>query len=129
MDGTAVRNTHRWVKPALLIVAIAAMFVTWLLLPIKSMLQDLLQWMEQLGGMALVALAVMYILACVLLVPGSILTLGAGFLAATIWSDNLVLAIALGTVLVGGWYAFYGIVFPAILAYILTMQNKYRYFE
>ena len=100
MDGTAVRNTHRWIKPALLIVAIAALFVTWLLLPIKSMLQDLLQWMEQLGGMALVALAVMYILACVLLVPGSILTLGAGFLAATIWSDNLVLAIALGTVAV-----------------------------
>lgn len=47
----------------------------------------------------------------------------------TLFGISTVVGIAVGIVLVGPWYAFYGILFPAILAYILTMQKKYQYFE
>jgi uncharacterized membrane protein YdjX (TVP38/TMEM64 family) len=51
-----------------------------LFLPVKGYLYSFLEWVRQIGpwGPALVVLA--YILACVLLVPGSLITLGVGFI-------------------------------------------------
>lgn len=42
---------------------------------------------------------------------------------------STVAGIALHTIVLGPWVAFHDIVGPAILAYILSVQNKYRFFE
>jgi uncharacterized membrane protein YdjX (TVP38/TMEM64 family) len=54
---------------------ITALFV----LPVKEHLRQLLAWLEELGWWGAVLLALIYIPATVLGVPGTILTLGAGF--------------------------------------------------
>lgn len=100
MNDLAVLGNSKWMKPAIFLILAVGMFVVWLLMPVKDMLQEMLGWMQELGGTGLVVLAAAYILACVLLVPGSILTLGAGFLAAAIWPDSPLRAVILGTVTV-----------------------------
>jgi uncharacterized membrane protein YdjX (TVP38/TMEM64 family) len=48
--------------------------------PVREALPRALAWVQTLGPWGPVALAALYVVACVLLVPGSVLTLGAGFL-------------------------------------------------
>lgn len=50
------------------------------LLPLQEWMIDLLAWIQSLGPAAPVILVLVYVVACVLLVPGTIITLGAGFL-------------------------------------------------
>jgi len=95
----SVKN-RQWLKPAVFVVVAAALFMAWLVLPVKDSLQVALQWMQSLGWIGLLALGVGYAVACVALVPGSVLTLGAGFLAAAIWPDNAILALVIGTAVV-----------------------------
>ncbi len=49
-------------------------------LPVKDYLVALLQWTKSLGVLGPAVVAGAYILACVLFVPGSLLTVGSGFL-------------------------------------------------
>ncbi len=51
----------------------------------ERLVGDLLQWISGLGAIAPLVFVVVYILACVLFVPGLILTVGAGFLFGVIW--------------------------------------------
>jgi len=48
---------------------------------------DTLRWVSSLGTAAPLAFIAIYILACVLFVPGSILTLGGGFLFGVVWGS------------------------------------------
>ena len=48
---------------------------------------DTLRWVSSLGTAAPLAFIAIYILACVLFVPGSILTLGGGFLFGIVWGS------------------------------------------
>jgi uncharacterized membrane protein YdjX (TVP38/TMEM64 family) len=48
---------------------------------------DTLRWVSSLGAAAPLAFIAIYILACVLFVPGSILTLGGGFLFGVVWGS------------------------------------------
>jgi uncharacterized membrane protein YdjX (TVP38/TMEM64 family) len=57
----------------------AAMITTLILLPVKSYLEELLEWVREIGMWGPILLAAVYILATVLFVPGSLITLGAGF--------------------------------------------------
>lgn len=50
-----------------------------------GLLRDALSWVEGLGPLAPAAFIIIYILACVLFVPGSILTIGAGILFGLVW--------------------------------------------
>jgi len=50
------------------------------LLPVKDWLIRALEWTQQLGVWGPVLVAAFYVVACVLFLPGSVLTLGAGFL-------------------------------------------------
>jgi uncharacterized membrane protein YdjX (TVP38/TMEM64 family) len=59
---------------------IIALFIAFTQLPISVWIADLLAWIQTLGTAAPVILVIVYILACVLLIPGSLITLGAGFL-------------------------------------------------
>src|SRR4028119_813551 len=57
---------------------------------LNSGLQSALQWINSLGTWGLGTFIVIYILATVLFVPGSLLTLGAGVLFGVIWGSIFV---------------------------------------
>ena len=75
----------------ILIVAIVAMIVAGLFyFDVRALLRDSLAWVEQLGPWGPVLFVLIYVIAAVLFVPGSALTLGAG----------AVFGVGLGSVLV-----------------------------
>jgi uncharacterized membrane protein YdjX (TVP38/TMEM64 family) len=59
--------------------AAAGVIAALVVLPVKDYLRQLVAWLEELGPWGAVLLALIYILATVLGVPGTILSLGAGF--------------------------------------------------
>lgn len=69
-----------WWRIAILVGVVAGLFVALKLLPVKDWLLGLLEWTRGLGFWGPVVVALFYIVACIFLLPGSILTLGAGFL-------------------------------------------------
>jgi uncharacterized membrane protein YdjX (TVP38/TMEM64 family) len=60
------------------ILALVSLVAALFLLPIDSWLHAAVEWVDGLGLWGPVALVGLYIIACVLFVPGSVLTLGAG---------------------------------------------------
>ncbi len=86
-------TTLRIVIAPLLVAAIVA---GTLVLPVKDYLASLLQRIEPVGPWGPVLLAGVYIVACVLFVPGSVLTLGAGFLFGVVRGT---IAVSAGSVL------------------------------
>jgi len=77
-------------RPVVFVVALAALAVLAYVLPVGRWLEAFLDWTESLGVWGPLVLGVVYIAACVLLVPGTILTLGAG----------AIFGVALGTITV-----------------------------
>ena len=67
-------------KLILLVALAAAAILAAFLLPVRELLVGFLSWVKGLGGWGPVLLAVAYVPAALLLVPGLVLTLGAGFL-------------------------------------------------
>jgi len=67
-------------KNIALIVVIIALIKVMLLLPVKDWLVKALEWTQGLGVWGPVFVVAFYVAACVLLLPGSVLTLGAGFI-------------------------------------------------
>lgn len=61
-------------------VIVIALLIALFLLPVKDWLIRALDWTKGLGLWAPVFVAAFYVAACVFLLPGSVLTLGAGFL-------------------------------------------------
>ena len=70
-----------------LVVAASAVAIAWL------PLRELLDWVAGLGAWGPVAFGVVYVLACVLFVPGALLTLGAGALFG-LWVGTIAVSIA-----------------------------------
>lgn len=66
-------------KPLLLVVFIGAMLVTVALLPVLDWLTVALLWTESHRALAWILFVALYLIATVLVIPGSILTLAAGF--------------------------------------------------
>jgi uncharacterized membrane protein YdjX (TVP38/TMEM64 family) len=64
----------------LLALVAVAIFAGILLLPVRQYLVDTLEWTQGLGAWGPIFVALFYVVACVFLLPGSVLTLGAGFL-------------------------------------------------
>jgi len=67
-------------KAVILIIIIAGVITGTIFLPVKDWLIEGLEWTQDLGIWGPVFVIAFYIVACVLLLPGSILTLGAGFI-------------------------------------------------
>lgn len=67
-------------KTVILIAVIAVVITGTRLLPVKDWLIRALEWTDGLGFWGPVFVVAFYVVACVFLLPGSILTLGAGFL-------------------------------------------------
>ncbi len=77
------KPTSRWnpaIKLALALLVVAGVLVAAKFLHVPDLLRSLLRWIENLGGWAPVIFILVYIVACVLFLPGSILTLGAGLI-------------------------------------------------
>ncbi len=89
-------------KPATMVrivvslVLLAAILSGIAILPIKDYLAEFLQAAESIGPWGPVLLAAAFIVACVLFIPGSILTLGAGFLFGIVRGT---IAVSVGSVL------------------------------
>jgi uncharacterized membrane protein YdjX (TVP38/TMEM64 family) len=67
-------------KPIVFGVVVVALIVATKVLPVAEYLQAALEWVQSIGVWGPVVIVGIYILACVLFVPGVILTLAAGFL-------------------------------------------------
>jgi len=65
-------------RPVFLMATLVALALALLLLPVDRWFVQSIDWVDGLGLWGPVALVGLYIVACVLFVPGSILTLGAG---------------------------------------------------
>jgi uncharacterized membrane protein YdjX (TVP38/TMEM64 family) len=78
------------------LVLVAAILAGLAILPVKAYLARLLQAVESVGPWGPVLLAGAFIVACVLFLPGSILTLGAGFLFGVV---RATIAVSVGSVL------------------------------
>ncbi len=68
------------VRAVFILIAVCAIATGLFLLPIKQYLLAALEWTEGLGAWGPIFVSLFYIVACVFLLPGSLLTLGAGFL-------------------------------------------------
>ncbi|MFH1723077.1 MAG: TVP38/TMEM64 family protein [Elusimicrobiota bacterium] len=95
-----------WIAGLLVVVALART------VDIRQVLREALAWIDALGAMAPVAFAAAYILATVLFLPGSVLTLGAGLLFGVVRGSVLVsvastlgatAAFLIGRYLARGW--------------------------
>ena len=67
------------VRLAILVVLLAAGGAGVYFLPVKDWLAQFLDWLQTIGPWGPLLLGAIYVVACVLFVPGTILTLGAGF--------------------------------------------------
>lgn len=75
--GTSrARRALRWVLP---LIVVAALIVVVRQLPVEEALLRLVDWVRAAGWIGILVFIACYVLATVLFLPGSILTLGAGF--------------------------------------------------
>ena len=100
----------KWLKPVLIIAAIAAvLMVGGKYFNLQQRIQDLLVWIGNLGPLGMGVYALLYIVACVFFIPGSLLTLGAGVIYGVVTGSILVsIASTLGATaafLVGRYFA------------------------
>lgn len=80
-----------WIRPLLIVAAVVAVLVLGgKYFNLQQRLVDALAWIEGLGMIGLVAFGLIYVLACIFLVPGVILTLGAGAIYGVVGGSVLV---------------------------------------
>ena len=79
-----------YLRPAIVGILLAALLAAVYLLDLQSYLRAALEWIEGLGVWSVVAFISLYVLATVLMVPASLLTLGAGAIWGVLWGLPLV---------------------------------------
>ena len=80
------------------LVFLAAIIASLTFFPVAEYFTWLLEWTDSLGSWGPVLFVVVYMVVCLLFLPGSILTLGAGFLFGVIWGAAVAsLGATLGT--------------------------------
>jgi uncharacterized membrane protein YdjX (TVP38/TMEM64 family) len=113
---SAPRGVRSLLNPRvlLLVVMVAAIISGAHYLGASPWLHRLLEWIAALGPIAPLVFIAIYIVACVMFIPGSILTLGAGFLFGVVWGSICVsiaatlgatAAFLIGRYLARGWVA------------------------
>lgn len=91
--GATAAGRSTWTPVAIGIAVVVALVIAFRALPVADWLAAFQAWVQGLGATGWVLYALVYALCCVLFVPASILTLGAGAIYG--------LAIGVGVVLVG----------------------------
>lgn len=82
-----------WLRPALALLVIVILIVVGKAVDAPARLRDALEWVQQLGWIGVGVYVSLYIVACVLFLPGLILTLGAGFIFGVV-KGSIVVSIA-----------------------------------
>ena len=77
-------------KPIVLGVLVIALFAAWRILPMETWLTRFNDWVAGLGTAGMIVYGLFYILAIILLVPGALTTIGAGFLFGLGWGTLVV---------------------------------------
>ena len=86
----------KWIKPLLIVTAVAAVLVLGgKYLNLQQKIADVLAWIEGLGPAGMGVYALLYIVACVFFIPGSLLTLGAGAIYGVV-TGSILLGLLLG---------------------------------
>ncbi len=111
------KRNNRWLaaaKALLALLLLVVLFAGLRFLGIQELLKDFLDWVSGLGAWGVLLYILIYILACVLFVPGSILTLGAGVMFGVV-KGSIVVSVAatcgatcaflVGRYLARGWVA------------------------
>lgn len=79
------KSARGWGRPVALLIVIAAVLIAAIVfLPVKQYLLSVLEWAQGLGMWGPIVVGAAYVVACVLFLPGSVLTLGAGFVFGVI---------------------------------------------
>ena len=73
-------GTNRYLKPVITVVVLLILAVLLWALPVRQYLIAVLTWTQSLGAWGPIFVAIFYVFAAVFFLPGSVLTLGAGFL-------------------------------------------------
>lgn len=97
------------------LIALIVLFAgLYFLFPVGEVLDDFVVWVQGLGGWGAVIFGLVYVLAAILFVPGSVITLAAGFTFGVIWGTVIVsaastlgaaLAFLIGRFLAQDWVA------------------------
>lgn len=87
-------NSARWGKIAVLAALAVGLFVAYRFLPVEETLRSVLEWVRGLGVWGPLVVGALYVPATVLLVPGSVITLGAGALFGVVVGT---IAVSLGS--------------------------------
>lgn len=92
MSEPAAKHTKvpGWVRPVLALLALGLLLAIGKAVDAPARLRDALAWIQQLGWVGVAVFIVLYVLACVLFLPGSILTLGAGVVFGVVRGSILV---------------------------------------
>ncbi|NQU43590.1 TVP38/TMEM64 family protein, partial [bacterium] len=85
-----------WKKAALLAVLVLAVVISGFFLPLREYLTRFLEWVGDLGWVGYFVFVGLYIAACILFLPGVILTMGAGLIYGVVTGTVLV---SLGSVI------------------------------
>lgn len=86
-QAPAKGNSIAWRKWVILFVVVTALVATFTLFDVRVLLRDALDAVARLGAWGPVLFIFAYVVAAVLLVPGSALTLGAGALFGVVWGS------------------------------------------
>lgn len=106
-----MRPVHRWIVAIAIVAGLVAAVLT---LPIDEWLLGLVGWIRAAGAGGVAVYAAVYVAATLLLLPGSVLTAGAGFAYGPLWGTLLAspvsvlaatLAFVLGRTVARGWVA------------------------
>lgn len=84
VDANAKGRSYLWLKLVALGVILGGLAVASVFLPVRDYLVAVLEWTEGLGFWGTFFVVGFYIVACVLLLPGGVITLAAGFLFGVI---------------------------------------------
>lgn len=93
---TTVSRSGMVSKALLVAVVIAGIVIAAKYFNLQQVLRDALAWISGLGALGLLIFIALYILACVLLLPGSVLTLGAGVIFGVVRGS---IAVSIGATL------------------------------
>ena len=113
-DHTRQKRTSGKFKLLLLLLVVGGLVAAGILLPVRDYLTAALAWIDNWGVWAPIILVGAYIIACVLMLPGSILTLGAGAIFGVVTGTAVVsvgstlgatAAFLVGRYLARGWIA------------------------
>jgi len=106
---TERKGVSSWLRPALIVGTIIVLIIIGKLFGLPGKMNEALKWVQDLGMIGIVVFVAAYILSCVLFLPGSVLTLGAGVVYGVVKGSVIVsVASTLGATaafLVGRYFA------------------------